>query len=72
MYNISDEKLIAALEFGTITGTDLTARDVKNAKRLLGPCLASKTGKTKRPGYKLSENESAEGLGDVVHVDVYA
>ena len=72
MYHISDKKLCDALTFGTIVGTSLTARDVKNAQRLFGPCLACKAGKTKRPGYTSSENEPAEKVGDVVHADIYA
>jgi hypothetical protein len=72
MYHNSDEKLIAALELCTITGTSLAARDVKNAQRLFGPCLACKAGKTKRPGYTSSDNEPAEGVGDVVHAHIYA
>jgi hypothetical protein len=71
MYHVSDAKLSAALTYGTIVGTTLTARDVRNAERLFGPCIACKAGKTKRPGYSQSENEPAERVGDVVHVDIY-
>ena len=71
LQHISDDKLIAALTYGTIVGSVLTPRDVYTARRLFGPCLACAAGRTKNPHYTASENEPARAVGDVVHADRY-
>jgi hypothetical protein len=71
LQHISDDKLISALNYGTIVGNTLTSRDVHTARSVFGPCLACAAGKTRRPNYSASDNEPAQGVGDIVHAGIY-
>jgi hypothetical protein len=46
LQHISDDKLISAITYSNIEGSVLTPRDVHNARRLFGPCLACAAGRT--------------------------
>lgn len=67
----ADAQLIDALSNGIILGTHLKARDCLNAQRLFGECLSCIAGKTTRPTYGVSLNETAASIGERVYVDVY-
>jgi hypothetical protein len=67
----SDEKLIDCLNYGVITGTHLTARDVVSHREIHGPCLACLAGKSTKPSYGPSLQEPAIQSGEIVHVDLF-
>lgn len=67
----SDNSLIVALKNGLMLGTRLTESDVKNAAKILGPCIHCMAGKITRPTYTTSMAEPAKSVGAIVHCDLY-
>jgi hypothetical protein len=65
-----DKALCKALENGNLVPTRVTCQDVKNAKLLLGPCIACLQGKMRAPAEKSSDSPPAEKIGDNVHMDI--
>lgn len=66
----SDEQLSNSLTYGTIVGTELTARDVDNARRYFGECISCRASLTKRASYGESISEVVTGVGERVYADV--
>lgn len=67
----SDKTLINALNAGCILGTRFTAKDVKNAELLFGPCPHCLAGKVTRPHYTASLNPPADSVGSILHCDIF-
>ena len=67
----SDERLIESLTNGVITGTTLTAQDVKHAALLLGDCVACAVGKTVAESFHISDSEPTVRVGQKVYIDVF-
>jgi hypothetical protein len=67
----SDESLINALSNGVLTGTTLTAQDVRNARAIFGSCTNCMAGKVVSHTATPSENNPAAMVGEVLHADIY-
>ena len=67
----SDESLINALSNGVLTGTTLTAQDVRNARAIFGSCTNCMAGKVVSHTATPSDNNPAGMVGEVLHADIY-
>ena len=68
----SDESLTWALDNGLVLGTPLTGRDVRNASRLLGPCLTCRVAKTRRRSrYTDLDKEPPGKIGEMLYADIH-
>jgi hypothetical protein len=69
--HMSDTALTNALSNGTLLGTGLTPRDVRNARAIYGPCVACMAGKTASYSTPPSESEPTSRVGEVIYCDLH-
>lgn len=67
----SDDYLIRALDHGNITGCNLTSQDVRNMRKLMGPCEACYEGKATLPRDLTSTGmPPTSAPGQLIHCDL--
>ena len=68
----SNGVLKRALQFGAITGTKFTTKDIELTELILGQCSHCIRGKSTALSYKPSDSTPSSKPGEVVHVDIMA
>ncbi len=67
----SDKKLKMMIETGIITDTTVTAKDIDQASKVIGPCGDCIKGKATKYRTKHSSEPKAKIIGEVIHIDLW-
>ena len=66
----SDSALCDALDNGAYSNCTVTSKDVRDARKFMGPCVSCLRGKMKAASSPTSESEACDVIGDTLHADI--